>query len=285
MHDAFNLSWKLNLVIRGLAPNSLLATYEQERRKIALDLVNFDYGHAVAFASGDPKALAENVTKNIRFISGVGAEYAPNILNLPEKVRRGALQPGCLMVPARVTRYIDANPVNLQLEIPMNGQFRMFFFTSNVKTSSQFLETVCAEVSSSSTVLGRAMIAANASYAARPQPETEMDGFIQPQRYAPASKLITYAMVTSMPKARVEIADLPPLLQDSRWTFYLDNLMRKPSAIEKWIGPLIEGEVAIVNIRPDGYVGSVRRWNALTIGSGTRAVGWLDSYYGTFLEG
>ena len=88
-----------------------------------------------------------------------------------------------------------------------------------------------------------------------------------------------------MPKARVEIADLPPLLQDSRWTFYLDNLMRMPTATEKWIGPLMEGEVAIVNIRPDGYVGSIGRWNAHEAESGMEAVSWLNTYYGAFLKG
>ncbi|KAH7399854.1 putative pentachlorophenol 4-monooxygenase [Cadophora sp. MPI-SDFR-AT-0126] len=285
MHDAFNLSWKLNLVVRGLSPTSLLSTYEQERRKIAQDLIDFDYSHATAFATGDSKALAENFAKNIRFISGVGAEYSENALNMPEKVRRGALQPGCLMVPARLTRYIDANPVNLQLEIPMIGQFRLFFFTNNIKVASPFLETVCTEVSSSGTVLGRATAAANASYKARGQPATDMDSFIQPQRYVPVSKLVTFAIVTTMPKARVEIADLPPLLQDSRWTFYLDNLMRMPTATEKWVGPLMEGEVAIVNIRPDGYVGSIGRWNSHEPESGMEAVSWLDSYYGLFLKG
>ncbi|PBP21429.1 hypothetical protein BUE80_DR007521 [Diplocarpon rosae] len=285
MHDAFNLSWKLNLVVRGLSPSSLLSTYEQERRKIAQDLIDFDHGHAAAFASGDPTVLAENFARNIRFISGVGAEYSENALNRPEKIRRGALQPGGLMVPARLTRYIDANPVNLQLEIPMLGQFRLFFFTRDVHTTSPFLKTVCAEVSSARTVLGRATAAAAVSYAARGQPATEMDSFLPPQRYVPVSRLVTYAIVTTMPKARVEIADLPPLLQRSRWTFYLDNLMRMPSATEKWIGPLGEGEVAIVNIRPDGYVGSLGRWDTRQPASGSEAISWLDSYYGAFLKG
>ena len=45
---------------RGLAKPSLLATYEDERRKIAQDLIRFDYEHANAFSAGDEKALAEN---------------------------------------------------------------------------------------------------------------------------------------------------------------------------------------------------------------------------------
>ena len=35
MQDAFNLGWKLSLVIKGLAPDSILDTYQQERKPIA----------------------------------------------------------------------------------------------------------------------------------------------------------------------------------------------------------------------------------------------------------
>ncbi len=284
MHDAFNLSWKLNLTIRGLASPVLLTTYEEERRKVAQDLIDFDYGHANAFAAGDPKALAENFTKNIRFISGVGAEYAPSCLTLPEKHPRGTLRAGCILVPAKVSRYIDANPVNLQLDIPMLGQFRVIFFTHNVKAASGFLNHVCKEVSSNRTILGRASTAANVSYATENQPSTELDVYIQPQRYTSVSKLFTYSIVTTMAKPRVEIADLPQLLQDSRWTFYLDNMMRMPNCTEKWLGGLSGAEVAIVNVRPDGYVGSIGRWNVLQGGAAEESVRWLDAYYGGFLR-
>lgn len=291
MHDAFNLSWKLNLVVRGLASATLLSTYEHERRKVAQDLIEFDYGHANAFAAGDPKLLAENFAKNIRFISGVGAEYSHNLINLRSPpgaseygCQPGALRPGCLLVPAKVSRYVDANPVNLQLDIPMLGQFRLFFFTPNVKTSSAFLEHVSSEVSSQRTVLGRATALAASSYATLPPPTTEADMYIQPARYTPVSKLFTYALVTTMAKARFEISDLPPLLRESRWTCYLDNLMRMPSCTEKWLGTLAESDVQLVVVRPDGYVGAMGRWKSHQVGSEVEAVGWLDSYFGAFLK-
>jgi phenol 2-monooxygenase len=282
MHDAFNLAWKLNLTIRGLAKPSLLSTYEQERRKIAQDLITFDYEHANAFSAGDPKALAENFAQNIRFISGVGAEYAENVLDRPEKVPRGGLRAGSLLSPAKVTRYIDANPVDLQLDIPIIGQFRIFFFAPNVKTAASFLGKVCEEVVSSRTVLGRVSAAAELSYTTIPPPSTEMDEFIQPQRYTAVSKCVTYALVTTMPKQDIEISDLPPVLQESRWTFYLDDIMK---CTEKWLGELGENEIAVVNVRPDGYVGSIGRWNAVLDGAGGEAVSWLDGYYGGFLGG
>jgi hypothetical protein len=39
IQDAYNLAWKLALVVRGRAPRSLLETYEKERRAVAEDVV------------------------------------------------------------------------------------------------------------------------------------------------------------------------------------------------------------------------------------------------------
>ena len=285
MHDAFNLAWKLNLSVRGLATPSLLETYSQERKKIAQDLIDFDYEHANAFSAGDPKALAENFAKNIRFISGVGAEYGENALNIHEMGGpKGGLRAGALLLPAKVERYIDANPVDLQLDIPMLGQFRIFFFTPDVKSASSFLKTLCGGITSSRTVLGRASAAAEISYAKLAPNKTEMDEFIQLQRYTAVSKIVTYALVTTMAKADVEIADLPKVMQDSRWTFYVDSVMKKPNCTEKWLGSVEEMEVVIVNVRPDGYVGSIGRWDASKVGAGDEAARWLDEYYGGFLN-
>lgn len=290
MHDTFNLAWKLNLTVRGLALPSLISTYETERRKIAQDLIDFDYEHANAFSAGDPKALADNFSKNIRFISGVGAEYGENVLNRPEKTPRGGLRAGSLLLPAKVSRYIDANPVDLQLDIPMLGQFRIFFFTDNVHSAASFLGTVCQGVTSTQTVLGRVSATAEHSYATlNSTAATEMDHFLQPQRYTAVSKCFTFAIVTTMDKKIVEIAHLPQVLQASRWTFYIDDIMQAAngqSCAEKWLGKLDDDEVAIVNVRPDGYVGSIGRWNVNNSsgGGGDDAVRWLDSYYAGFLH-
>jgi len=282
MHDTFNLSWKLNLAVRGLALPSLISTYTQERRKIAQDLINFDFEHANAFANGDPKALAKNFEDNIAFISGVGAWYAPNVLNI-ESSNKGSLRPGALLLPAKVTRYIDANPIDIQLDIPMLGQFRIYFFTANPHTSSSFLSTVSSQLTSTNSVLGRASIAAENSYAVVNTPAPESDEFTQPQRYIAVSKLFTPALVTTIRKSEVEIADLPSMLQDSRWTFYLDDVPgQKQSCTEKWFGGVGEGEVVIMNVRPDGYVGSIRRWEN---SQAAQACEFLDTYYGGFLKG
>lgn len=290
MHDSLNLAWKLNLAIRNLAKPSLLATYEHERRKIAHDLINFDYEHANAFHDGDVKALAQNFLTNVRFISGVGAEYAANVLNLsPENPSVSRVQPGCLLPPAKVTRYVDANPVDIQLDIPPLGQFRVYFLCRQVVAVRPFLTSLCYHLTSSSSVVGRTTAAARASYASQPPLPTQSDAYVQPQRYTAVSDLFTFALVTSTPKADFEIDSddhLPPLLQTSKWTVYLDDVphmdTKGMTCIDKWIGQLGESEVVAVNVRPDGYVGAIGRWSAE--GNDTSAaVAWLEDYYGRFL--
>lgn len=304
MHDSFNLAWKLNLVSRGLADPSLLTTYEGERRKIAMDLINFDAEHVKAFAEGD-ETLARNFDENIRFIAGVGAEYAGNALNwmIPQSnpsqpennnissiLTRGSLKPGALLTPpATVIRYIDANPVQIQLDIPLLSQFRIYIFAPDAVASKPFLHSLCTYLSSQTSFLSRASARAEKSYTAQPPTPTEDDAFILPvERYTPVSKLFTYALVTRTPKPEIEIADLPPLLQASRWTFYLDHVMKEPagSCTETYLGPEmgVAGRVAIVNVRPDGYVGSMNVWDASLAGEGEVAGRWVESYYAGFLK-
>ena len=47
--DAYNLTWKLALVMKGLANANLLDTYESERKLIATQLINVDAKFAKAF--------------------------------------------------------------------------------------------------------------------------------------------------------------------------------------------------------------------------------------------
>lgn len=298
MHDGWNLAWKLNLAVRGLARQNLLESYEEERRKIALDLVNFDYEHANQIAGGDAVALADNFRTNVRFISGVGAEYAPNAVNMAEEpcdqrtawsvMASGEAKAGSLLPPARVTRYLDSNPVDVQLDIPMLGQFRIYLLVWDVHQSGGFLNTFCEAICGQDSVVSQLSAAASLSYAARPRQPAPEDVYIRPERYTAVSHLFTFAMITTMPKNEVEISDLPALLQDSRWTFYLDDIPEQDTrgtlCTTKWLGSLGPGEVAIVNVRPDGYVGSVGRWDTNDDDAGVQAARWLDQYYGRFLQ-
>ncbi|KAF7175133.1 hypothetical protein CNMCM7691_006537 [Aspergillus felis] len=280
MHDSFNLAWKLNLVCRGLAKKTLLATYEDERRKIAMDLIRFDAEHCNAFEQGEA-ALAKNFDDNIRFISGVGAEYAKGLLTKvqSDRVTGGELRPGALLVPAKVTRYIDANPVDIQLDIPMMGQFRIYVLVPDLQSMRRFLDAFCARFKSHKKVLGRVSALAEQSYNEKPRGKAASDDYIQPQRYTTVSHLFTLSLVTKSLKSSFEISDLPDVLQQSRWTLYVDDADDK-QCTDRWVGKLGSDQAAIIIVRPDGYVGALSLWREK---EGDKAADWAEEYYASFL--
>ncbi|KAL4782311.1 FAD binding domain-containing protein [Aspergillus varians] len=271
MHDSFNLAWKINLVSRGLASPSLLGTYEAERRKIANDLIAFDAGHCAAFEQGEA-ALTQNFHDNIRFISGVGAEYAPGLLTKSSPgVHVSGLRPGGLIFPAKVTRYIDANPVDVQLDIPLLGQFKLYFMVPDVVKSIPFLTTFCSALSQGGlpTVSARA----KSSYETQSRGWKASDAYLVPERYTSFSDMITLAMLTGSKRDVFEIADLPPILQRSRWTVYLDDL---EGCMEKWVGGISGSQAGVVVVRPDGYVGVLGAWDST---QGVEAARVVEEYF------
>ncbi|KAL4811983.1 FAD binding domain-containing protein [Aspergillus spinulosporus] len=278
MHDSFNLAWKLNLVARGLASPSLLGTYESERRKIANDLIAFDAEHCAAFEAGEA-ALARNFDENIRFISGVGAEYDASILTQTNVSDAGKgsrrLKPGALMIPAKATRYIDANPVDIQLDVPLLGQFRLYFLVPDIAAAKEkgFLEIVCQLLSNPTSVLSLASVKAKESYVSRSRGWSATDAYHVPERYTAVSEILTPSLISGSKREVFEIADLPLALQKSRWTIYLDDV---EGCIEKWLGELPGTQAGIVLVRPDGYVAGLGAWD---LGEGEVARGWVEEYF------
>ncbi|KAK1572709.1 FAD binding domain-containing protein [Colletotrichum navitas] len=292
IHDSWNLGWKLNLALRGLAKESvLLGTYEQERKKIAHDLIDFDFEHANEIARGDAKRLAENFKTNTRFISGVGVEYGENELNrgCGEAVK-GSANPGCNLPPAKLTRYIDACPVDAQLDIPVLGQFRVYVVSNNVSgaAGASFLGAFGDGITRPSSLVSRLSRVAAQSYESKPRARRADDIYVRPERYTPVSQLCTFALITSTDKNEFEIASLPPLLAQSGWTVYLDDAAHLDtqgrSCTDKWLGGLLPNEAGVIVVRPDGYVGSISRWSTTDGGAGELAAQWLDDYFGGFLH-
>jgi hypothetical protein len=234
-------------------------------------------------------ALAATFTKNVAFISGYGVSYTPNVVNVHAKgYTRGHLTPGFLLPPAKVTRFIDSNPVDIQTDIPALGQFRIYFFCHNVQKAMPFLETVCHQQSGMGSYVGRITAAGNASYTMQPPLAAPHDQFVIPERYTPVSGIFTYALVTDQDRDEIEIKDLPPVLRESSWSFYLDDVphkdTRKQTVMDKWLDGLDEDEVVVLNVRPDGYVGTVRRFANGSRENGMVAVNWMDDYYEGFMR-
>ena len=69
---------------------------------------------------------------------------------------------------------------------------------------------------------------------------------------------------------------------------YIDNAAsldsQGRSCTEKWLGELGHGQAGIVNVRPDGYVGSIMRIDTKEAFAGQTAAKALDDYYGGFLH-
>ncbi|KUI59801.1 3-hydroxybenzoate 4-monooxygenase [Cytospora mali] len=313
LHDSWNLAWKLNFAVRGLARAPvLLDSYSSERQKIARDLITFDLEHANEMSRGNPAALADNFRRNIRFISGVGCEYGLNEVNLGLEgfgedgdggkgdeeagAAGGALgaRPGCTLPPGKVSRYIDANPIDVQLDIPVLGQFRVYFFVPDILSSplASFLMSLCDAIAEPESLMSRLSAAASKSYLERPRVPSAEDLYIRPERYTAVSQLFAFALITSTSKHLFEIAHLPPILSRSPWTIYLDDVpdldTRGSTCTEKYLGSLLQDEVAIMNVRPDGYVGSLKKWKITDDkhgeALGVEAARWLESYYDGFLQ-
>lgn len=285
LHDSWNLAWKLNLAVRGLAKPCLLATYEIERRQVAQELTDFDLEQSSAFV-----AASIPTPRNIRFNSGYAAEYSPSILNKCQPQKRSSilpLRPGTLLSPARATRCIDSNPVDLHLDIPMLGQFRLFFFTKNATDTYDFLDFLSTHAISHSTLLGRLTHSINTSYTLQSPLAAASDDFIRPERYTPISGLFTFALVLQQKSREVEIEEVPPLWRDSKFTVYADDIpesdTRGLGVTEKWMGGVLAEEVGIVVIRPDGYVGCLKRFRGRK-SDAVRAASWLDEYFDGFLQ-
>jgi len=142
MMDSFNLSWKLAYHLNGLVPPGgqgtngsieLLNSYEDERREIARELIEFDHQFSSMFsgqigAEGEEEGLTheqflEVFSTGNGFTSGCGIEYPDSDLVLKERANSpvhgtdflsGVLRPGRRLLNVRVIRHADGNPRDLQ---------------------------------------------------------------------------------------------------------------------------------------------------------------------------
>jgi len=177
-------------------------------------------------------------------------------------------------------RYVDANPVDLQLDIPVLGQWRLYFLAKDYQASKYFLDTLAELITSPLSILGRA---SEKSKSAPAPAKAEADDIVQPQRYTTAGKLFTPALITRTPQAELELTDLSPMMKDARWTIYLDRLEERTSPFKKWVGGEVrEGETVLAVVRPDGYVGAIGKWVPEGV---EQAAAWVDAYFSGFLEG
>ena len=150
MQDSYNLGWKLGSVITGVSPRSILATYEAERRAVALQLLKID--EEIARYYSKPQPTVNGVEKKSddfavmrkrmgRFLAGVGVTYARNPLvasesackpRLARNVTLGARIPSC-----QVLSQSEAKPVQLHDLLKSDGRWRILVFAGDITQSRQ----------------------------------------------------------------------------------------------------------------------------------------------------
>jgi Phenol hydroxylase, C-terminal dimerisation domain/FAD binding domain len=292
--DAHNLAWKIHSVEAGFASRSILSTYESERKSVAESLLNFDAKYAKLFSARLPSAgevseassdtpsankFVELFKSSCEFTSGYGTAYGPNALNWHTnhaansrwflQYQKGtSLRNGHLMPPAALRRVVDANVVDLQDEIPVNGSFRIYIFAGQLEKTKPALQDMATNLQESTSF-----------YKIFERPD--VSAVSHHERHNPHSLFFTLCTVFANKRPDIEIATLPPLLARYQFHVYADDipdirvLGSKAAAHEKMGIDLNQG--AVVVARPDGFVGCVVR---LVEGAGT--VSALNSYFSAF---
>ena len=294
-HDALNLAWKIHLVEAGFAKRSILQTYEKERKRVAEDLLEFDATYAALFSQRIPapselsttskskkgdemNQFVEVFKSSAEFTSGYGIAYGPNELNWSTEhaaksglfdPKSSTLRTGRIMPTANVTRVVDANVVQLEQEIPLNGSFRIFIFAGipsfTRKAIADFADNLQKQKSFYRTF-----------------ERDDITSVSYHERNNPHSRFFSICTTFATPHAKISIPQLlPPTLARYADHVYADDVWdarvpeAKASAHAKMSLDAKEGGVIIV--RPDGHVGCVVR---LAEGSGT--VDALNDYFGAF---
>ena len=143
MADTFNLGWKLAAVLRGQAAPTLLATYSEERRAKAKELIDFDRDMARLFSrksqNADEAAEFQQYFQRFgRFTAGVETRYERSMI-----VGEGAAQAlatgltvGMRFHSAPVIRLADARRVELGHALKADGRWRMILFAPAADTGT-----------------------------------------------------------------------------------------------------------------------------------------------------
>jgi phenol 2-monooxygenase len=168
LHDACNLGWKLSMVLHGLAPPSLLRTYEDERRPNVQKLINYDKDISRLMTMqlpigwrGDPKAdpnelLGVVMAEAASFTSGLSIAFEINSINVegsfaaishPAPVAPGQRGPDVwLQKPGTMEN------TRLHVQIPNVARFHVIIFAGDPESTFAELKAFSGAVEDSTTV-------------------------------------------------------------------------------------------------------------------------------------
>ncbi|KAK4506922.1 hypothetical protein PRZ48_000655 [Zasmidium cellare] len=260
IQDAYNLAWKLSLVLRNRATPDLLETYNLERKHIAQQLIEFDMRFAKHFAELSSPEFYDIWKQNQGFTSGLGQHYPANALiddNIPAEIDHMAVEPltpGKRYLPnTNLTRHIDGWELTSMDVMPANGEFHLVLFVGDISLEPRKTEfnSLYSTLTSPSSILTRLN--------GHPNPNTspEKDAWpwedIHTSRDHPPSsdKLLNLFVIHTANHLHVE---LRPQYELWKYKFFEDR--EGFEHLRHGVDP--KGSMMAAIVRPDGIVGMVR---------------------------
>lgn len=263
MMDTFNLAWKIAHVVQGKASPSILSTYEQERRQVAKDLIDYDFKLSRLF-SGKPGSgegtistneFRDFIDKGSAFTTGCTIDYDASVLVSKPKREDYSIKYasplatelfiGMRFPDNRLVMQCDGRPWFIHDKMPSDGRWRLLDFSGDFKSSPALA----------------AQLVAVADYFSSPE------SFIA--NYTPAGdrvdSVIELILVHASNANNVEWDDFPLAFRprDSKkvmdyWKIYGDMESLHGGTGEGYEKFGIKRDVgALVVVRPDGYVSMV----------------------------
>jgi phenol 2-monooxygenase len=275
--QAYNLCWKISLVLNGTCTRSILKTYQSERRRIAQDLIDFDHKFSRLFSGRPAKDVMDEAgismdefksafVKGNMFASGVAVDYGASVIvakegdakaqgDGTEVAKSGSgekrvvgkqelatnIKIGMRMPSFKVLNQADARPWHFQERLLSDGRWRLVVFAGDVSQPSQMdrIRTLGAFLSSPTSFLHRFT-----------PPDQKIDSVIE---------VLT---IHSAKRAATEWMDFPDIFHpfDERdgwdyWKIYVDDESYHEGngrAYENYGVDRTRG--AMVVLRPDQYV-------------------------------
>jgi phenol 2-monooxygenase (NADPH) len=138
LQDGYNIGWKLASVLKGLAPASLLETYILERRKTAIDLINFDRYFSALFSSTaktSPQEFQKGFIQAGKYTAGLTAKYekSPIVSDMDETQELATnVVVGMRLPSAQVVRFCDSKPLQLMTVLKSDGRWRLMVFAGDI---------------------------------------------------------------------------------------------------------------------------------------------------------
>lgn len=260
IQDTYNLIWKLASVVTGIADQTILETYDSERRPVAEELMEMDHRLVHAYQKGGSTLdeVEQVRSKYAGFISGVQVTYPPSALvssgdvNAAKRVSLGMRLPSLPVI-----RQADAACRQLAETLVSDGSWKLIVFPGDLRRPDR-LDVLNAFADAFST---------------RPH--------LLATTRAKISSAIGMVLVHSSPRASVNLLDLPEAFRPfddalgyDYWKVFADDSAygNESGQAYKRYG-IHESRGCLVLCRPDQHVAWI---------GGMEELAELDNFFGRF---